>query len=153
MICEIYVQTSTKNPATQKKVEARWLISSVLADGQKRTKDGSVCLKDATAKKAALMALVDALARFTKAAVIKIYVSDDFVRNMLIANMPQRWEQNDWKKIRGNQPIKNEMQWKYIKGFLSDHAVSYAKAAEVSENKTLKEMEWRMNSVGGKQRN
>jgi ribonuclease HI len=124
----------------------------VLADGQRKTKDGSVCLKDATAKKAALMALSDALARFTKAAVIKIYISDDFVRNMLIANMPQRWEQNDWKKIRGNKDLKNETQWKYIKGFLSDHAVSYAKAAEVSENKTLKEMEWRMNSVGGKQR-
>ena len=147
MICEIYVQTSTKSPARQETVQARWLISSVLADGQKKTKDGSVSLKNATAKKAALMALAEALSRFNKAAVLRIYISDDFVRNMLIANMPQRWEENHWKKIRGNQILKNEMQWKYVRSFLSAHAVSYAKAAEIRENKTLKEMEWRMNNA------
>lgn len=150
MKCEIYIQTSTRNPAVQKCVKARWLISSVLGNGQKETRDGIVCMNNATAKQAALTALADALARFNKAAVIRIYISDDFVRNMLVANMPQRWEQNDWHKIRLNQELKHEMQWKYVKSFLSGHAVSYAGADEIRENKTLKEMEWRINNVGRK---
>ena len=114
------------------------------------TRDGIVCVNNATAKKAALIALADALSRFTKAAVIKIYISDDFVRNMLIANMPQRWEQNNWHKIRLNQELQHENSWKYVRSFLANHAVSYARAEEISENKTLKEMEWRLNNVGTK---
>lgn len=147
MKCEIFIQTSTRNPAVQKTVRARWLISSVLGNGQQMTRDGIVCVNNATAKKAALIALADALSRFTKAAVIKIYISDDFVRNMLIANMPQRWEQNNWHKIRLNQELQHENSWKYVRSFLANHAVSYARAEEVSENKTLKEMEWRLNNV------
>lgn len=150
MKCEIFIQTSTRNPAVQKTVRARWLISSVLGNGQQMTRDGIVCVNNATAKKAALIALADALSRFTKAAVIKIYISDDFVRNMLIANMPQRWEQNNWHKIRLNQELQHENSWKYVRSFLANHAVSYARAEEVSENKTLKEMEWRLNNVGTK---
>lgn len=150
MTCEIYIQTNTRNPAVQKTVTARWLISSVLENGQKVTRDGIACVNNATAKKAALIALADALARFNKAAVIKIYISDDFVRNMLIMNMPERWAQNGWHKFRNNQEIKHEMQWMYIKMFLASHAVSYAGADEVRENKILKEMERRLNNVKGK---
>lgn len=149
MTCEIYIQTSTRNPAVQKTVKARWLISSALENGQKVTRDGTVSVNNATAKKAALIALADALARFKKAAVIKIYMSDDFVRNMLIGNMPQRWEQNGWHKIRNNQEIRHEKQWMYIKMFLASHAVSYARADEIRDNKILKEMEWRLNNVKG----
>lgn len=150
MICEIYIQASTKNPAVQRVVKARWLISSVSANGAKQTRDGIVCLNNATAKQVALIALAEALARFNKAAVIKIYISDDFVREMLIHNMPQRWEANNWHKIRQNLSLAHEMQWKYVRNFLSGHAVSYARAEEVANNQTLKEMEWRMNNVRGK---
>lgn len=149
MICEIYIQASTRNPAVQKVARARWLISSVSANGQKQTRDGIVCLNNATAKQVALIALAEALARFNKAAVIKIYISDDFVRNMLISNMPQRWEANDWHKIRQNLDLAHEQQWKYVRNFLKCHAVSYAKADEVINNQTLKEMDWRMNHVKG----
>ena len=149
MICEIYIQASTRNPAVQRVARARWLISSVSANGQKQTRDGIVCLNNATAKQVALIALAEALSRFNKAAVIKIYISDDFVRNMLISNMPQRWEANDWHKIRQNLNLAHEQQWKYVRNFLKGHAVSYAKADEVINNQTLKEMDWRMNHVKG----
>ena len=148
MICEIYIQASTKNPAVQKTAKARWLISSVQGNGQRMTRDGIVCLNNATSKQVALIALAEALARFNRAAVIKIYISDDFVREMLIHNMPQRWEQNNWHKIRQNLSLAHEMQWKYVKNFLSGHAVSYATAEEIANNQTLKEMDWRMNNVG-----
>lgn len=144
MTCEIYIQASTRNPAIQRMVQARWRISTVQSNGQEQSREGIVCLNNSTAKQVALIALAEALARFNKAAVIKIYVSDDFVRNMLINNMPQRWEQNDWHKIRQNMTLAHEKQWRYVRNFLAGHAVSYARQAEITENETLKEMEWRL---------
>lgn len=149
MTVDLYVQTSTKNPARHKTVKAKWLICTK-SNGQEVKRDGTVVLNNSTAKQAALVALSDALSRFNKAAVIRIYISDDFVRNMLIANMPKRWEDNGWHKIRLNQTLAHETQWKYVKGFLTGHAVSFARAEELADNQILKEMEWRMNNVRGK---
>lgn len=145
---EIYIQTSTKDIKVQKMVRAKYLLCAS-AGGQQQTRDGTVCMTNATAKAAALAALVQALERFQKAAVIKIYISDDYVRNMLIQNMPYRWEQNGWHKIRYNMDLKYQPYWKKIREILSAHAVKYAGADEIKDNQTLKELEWRMNHVRG----
>lgn len=147
MTCEIYIQTNTKNPAVQKAVRARWLIRSVSENGQAITRDGSVSLSNATTKQAALIALSDALQRFTKPAVIRLYISDPFVRNMLTANMPTRWAANNWKKIRLNGELHHEALWHKIHEILKSHAVSYAREPELLDNKILNEMDWRMNNV------
>ena len=145
-MAEIYIQTSTKDIKVQKMVKARYLLCASVG-GQQMTRDGTVCMNNATAKAAALAALVQALERFQKAAVIKIYISDDYVRNMLTMNMPHRWEQNGWHKIRYNQDLKYEPYWRRIRQIMSAHAVKYAGADEIKDNQTLKEMEWRMNHV------
>lgn len=147
-MAEIYIQTSTKDIRVQKMVKAKYLLCAS-AGGQQQTRDGTVCMTNATAKAAALAALVQALERFQKAAVIKIYISDDYVRNMLILNMPHRWEQNGWHKIRYNMNLKYQPYWKRIREILAAHAVTYAGAEEIKDNQTLKEMEWRMNHVRG----
>lgn len=147
MTCEIYIQTNTKNPAVQKTIRARWLIRSVSENGQETTRDGSVSLSNATTKQAALFALADALQRFTRPAVIRLYISDPFVRNMLTTNMPTRWAANNWKKIRLNGELHHETQWHKIHETLKSHAVSYAREPELLNNKILKEMEWRMCNV------
>lgn len=149
MTCEIYIQTNTRNPAVQKMVRARWLIRSVSENGQETTRDGSVSLSNATTKQAALIALSDALQRFTKPAVIRLYISDPFVRNMLVTNMPRRWAANNWKKIRLNGELHHEALWHRIHEILKGHAVSYAGGPELIDNKILKEMDWRMNNVRG----
>ena len=146
-MAEIYIQTSTKDIRVQKTVRARYLLSAVV-NGQQMTRDGTVCMNNATSKAAALAALSEALGRFKRSDVIKIYVSDDYVRNMLIMNMPCRWEQNNWHKYRYNRELCHESYWRNIRSLLSAHAVNYASADEIKENKTLKEMEWRMNNVG-----
>lgn len=147
MKCEIYIQTNTRNPAVRKIVRARWLIRYVSENGQETTRDGSVSISNATTKQAALIALSDALHRFTKPAVIRMYISDPFVRNMLITNMPKRWAGNNWKKIRLNGELHHEAMWQKIHNDLKIHAVSYAREPELDQNKILKEMEWRMNNV------
>lgn len=147
-MAEIYIQTSTKDIRPQKIVKAKYLLCAS-AGGTQQTRDGIVYMNNATSKAAALAALVQALERFQKPAVIKIYISDDYVRNMLTMQMPARWEQNGWRKIRYNRMLKYAPYWKKIKELLSAHAVRYAGADEIKNNKTLKEMEWRMTHVRG----
>ena len=147
-MAEIYIQTSTKDIRVQKVVKAKYILCASV-NGQQMNRDGIVCMNNATSKAAALAALTQALERFQKPAVIKIYISDDYVRNMLMMNMPRRWEQNGWHKIRYNADLKYLPYWKRIKEIMSAHAVKYAGADEIKDNKILKEMEWRMNHVRG----
>lgn len=143
MTTEIFIRGATKNPAVQKQAHAKWSIVCVLNNGAVEKRDGVVCLNNATTKRAVLTALRDALMRFSKAAVIRIYVSDDYVRNALIQGWPKRWKANNWHRIRLNGEIKHLDLWQQISEQLSKHAVSIAGAQEL-ENKNLKYMDWRM---------
>lgn len=147
MKIDIYIQTRTKNPAVQKTAQARWLIHSVSENGQVSERDGIICISNATSKRAALSALEAALSRFNKAAVINIYISDDYVRNMCIMNMPKRWKANDWHKIRLNGELKHQDLWQKVTQLLSNHAVVYASGDECSRSYKLKELEDRLNGI------
>ena len=133
--------SSIRNPAIQKQAQARWMISAYQGDKVQDQKKGVVSLPNATTKKAALVALREALKRFNKAAVIKIYVQDDFVRNMLRGNMPERWAANNWRLLRYNGQIHHLELWQEISSLLKIHAVSYAGSDETACNKNIKEME------------
>ena len=147
MIVEIYIQTKTKNPAVLKTAQARWLIQSVSNSGQVNSKDGFVVISNATEKRAALQSLVDALSRFNKAAVLKIYISDDYVRNMCLTNMPTRWRENDWHKIRQNGTLVHSDLWQQLSSMLSNHAVNFATKEECQSSYKLKELEDRINGI------
>jgi len=147
MKVEIYVQGKTKNPARQQKAQARWCILCALNNGTVERRDGSVLLNNATTKRAVLTAFLVALEKFNKAAVIKIYISDDFVRASLINNWPKRWKDNNWHKIRLNGEVMHLDLWQQISQQMTKHAVSFARGEEL-DNKILKEMEWRLNNVG-----
>lgn len=142
MKTEIYIKGKTKNPAKQKKAEAKWCIRCVLGNGQEVTKAGTVVLNNVTTKRAVLSALLEALEKFNKAAVIRIYVSDDFVRACLINNWLGRWKSNDWHKIRLNGEVRHLDLWQQISLQLSRHAVTFARGEEL-ENKQMQEMKWR----------
>ena len=146
MKTEIFVQGKTKNPARMEKAQARWCIRCVLSNGAVETRDGTVLLNNATTKRAVLTALLVALEKFNKAAVIKIYISDDFVRSCLVNGWVGWWKSNNWHKIRLNGDVMHLDLWQQISAQLAKHAVTFAKGEEL-ENKTLKEMEWRMNNV------
>lgn len=146
MTTEIYILGKTKNPAIQKTAWARWMIVCVLNNGKVEKRNGVVCINNATTKRAVLTALTQALERFNKAAVLKIYISDDFVRASLINGWMGRWKDNNWHKIRLNGDLAHDDLWKKIQGQLSNHAVTFARAEEL-ENKYIKELEWRTNNV------
>ena len=147
MTIELFIQTKTKNPAVLKTAQARWLIQSVQSNGQVVSKDGAVAISNATSKRAALQSLVDALSRFNKAAVIKIYISDDYVRNMCLTKMPNRWKANDWHKIRQNGELKHCDLWQKVFSLMSGHAVAFASREECLASYKLKEMEDKLNGI------
>lgn len=147
MRTEIFVLGKTRNPAVQKKAWARWSIVCVQNSGTVEKRDGVVCINNATIKRAVLIALIEALGRFKKAAVIKIYISDDYVRNSLANGWTKRWRDNNWHKIRLNGQLIHEDLWRQVQSQLSNHAVTFAKAEEL-DNKYIKELEWRANNVG-----
>ena len=147
MKTEIYIQGKTKNPARLDKAMAKWQIRCVLNNGAVETRDGTVVLNNATTKRAVLTALLVALEKFNKAAVIKIYISDDFVRAVLVNNWLSWWRDNNWHKIRLNGEVRHLDLWQQISQQLAKHAVTFARGEEL-ENKILQEMEWRMTNVG-----
>ena len=147
MKVDIYIQGKTKNPARLERVQARWLIVCALSNGTQEKRDGVVQLSNATTKRAVLTAFLTALQKFNKASVLKIYISDDFVRSVLINGWLSRWKSNDWRRIRQNEEVKHLDLWQQIALQLNKHAVSFANGEELN-NRTLKEMEWRLNNVG-----
>jgi len=138
MLTEIYIKGQTKNPARLKKAQAKWSIVCVQNNGTIQRRDGTVCINNATTKRAVLTALSQALGRFNRPAVIKIYISDDFVRNSLANGWTQRWKNNNWHKIRLNGELIHEDLWRQIQGQLSGHAVTFAGQIEL-ENKLKQE--------------
>lgn len=140
MTTEIFVLGKTKNPAIQRRAWARYMIVCVRNNGTVEKRDGVVCINNATTKRAVLTALSNALERFNKAAVLKIYISDDFVRASLVNGWTNRWKANNWHKIRLNGQLIHEDLWRQVVSQLSNHAVSFARAEEL-DNKYIKELE------------
>lgn len=138
MLTEIYIKGQTKNPARLKTAQAKWSIVCVQNNGTIQRRDGTVCINNSTTKRAVLTALSQALGRFNRPAVIKIYISDDFVRNSLVNGWTQRWKNNNWHKIRLNGELIHEDLWRQIQGQLSGHAVTFAGQIEL-ENKLKQE--------------
>ena len=140
MTTEIFVLGKTKNPAIQRRAWARYMIVCVRNNGTVEKRDGVVCINNATTKRAVLTALSQALERFNRAAVLKIYISDDFVRASLVNGWTNRWKANNWHKIRLNGQLIHEDLWRQVVSQLSNHAVSFARAEEL-DNKYIKELE------------
>ncbi len=131
MKTEIHIKPQSKRPQTIKEARCNYELVCVYDDGRQEAKGGAVCIQDASEKRAALIALRDALKRFNRPAVIKIYIHEDFVRNMLQQQMPRRWKANNWRKIRQNGELKHKDLWQEITELTSQHAVSIAKKEEL----------------------
>ncbi len=131
MKTEIHIKPTSRRPQTIREARCDYELVCVYADGRQDAKGGSVCIQDASEKRAALIALRDALKRFNRPSVIKIYIHEDFVRNMLQQQMPRRWKANNWRKIRQNGELKHKDLWQEITELTSQHAVSIAKKEEL----------------------
>lgn len=126
MNIEIHIQPESRRPQQIKEARCHYEIICAFADGRQEARGGDVSIPDASEKKAALLALSEALKRFNKPSVIRICIEEDFVRNMLRQQMPRRWEANGWRKIRRNEELKHKELWQEITELLKMHAVVIA---------------------------
>lgn len=133
MKTEIHINPETKRPQRIQEARCRYEIICVFDDGRQEARGGSVCIPDASEKTAALIALKQALERFTRPSLIKIYMNEDFCRNMLAQQMPRRWEKNGWRKIRQNAELKHRELWQEITELTKQHAVVIAKKEELKK--------------------
>lgn len=144
MRIEVYILCN-KNPGIQRTAMARWIVAAY--EGTKDApqliwkRDGVVVSPKSTNKRASVVALRDALKRFTKPAVINFYIQDPFVKNMMQTNMPHRWSINRWKKYRYNAEIKYVEIWREIYGLLGRHAVRYVGRDELFGPELITKME------------
>lgn len=131
MKTEIHIQPESKRPQRIQEARCHYEIICVFDDGRQEARGGNVCIQDASEKTAALIALKEALKRFTRPSMIKIYMGDDFCRNMLAQQMPRRWQKNGWRKIRQNGELSHKELWQEITELTKQHAVIIAKKEEI----------------------
>lgn len=132
-------------PMVQRTAMARWIVAAYDGDTLSPVliwkRDGVVVSPRSTNKRASVVALRDALKRFTKPAVINLYIEDPFVRHMMQTNMPHRWSINRWTKYRYGQDIKYVEIWKEIYALMKGHAIRYVSADQLAGQQIIKQME------------
>lgn len=144
MRIEVYILCN-RYPMIQRTATARWIVAAYDGDNLSPVliwkRDGVVVSSRSTNKRASVIALRDALKRFTKPAIINLYIEDPFVRHMMQTNMPHRWSINRWTKYRYGQEIKYVEIWKEIYALMKGHAIRYVSADQLYGQQIIKQME------------
>lgn len=144
MRIEVYILCN-RYPMIQRSATARWIVAAYDGDNLSPVliwkRDGVVVSSRSTNKRSSVVALRDALKRFTKPAIINLYIEDPFVRHMMQTNMPHRWSINRWTKYRYGQDIKYVEIWKEIYALMKGHAIRYVSADQLYGQQLIKQME------------
>lgn len=144
MRIEVYILCN-RYPMVQRTATARWIVAAYDGDNLSPVliwkRDGVVVSSRSTNKRSSVVALRDALKRFTKPAIINLYIEDPFVRHMMQTNMPHRWSINRWTKYRYGQDIKYVEIWKEIYALMKGHAIRYVSADQLYGQQIIKQME------------
>lgn len=144
MRIEVYILCN-RYPMIQRTATARWIVAAYDGDNLSPVliwkRDGVVVSSRSTNKRSSVVALRDALKRFTKPAIINLYIEDPFVRHMMQTNMPHRWSINRWTKYRYGQDIKYVEIWKEIYALMKGHAIRYVSADQLYGQHLIKQME------------
>lgn len=144
MRIEVYILCN-RYPMIQRTATARWIVAAYDGDNLSPVliwkRDGVVVSSRSTNKRSSVVALRDALKRFTKPAIINLYIEDPFVRHMMQTNMPHRWSINRWTKYRYGQDIKYVEIWKEIYALMKGHAIRYVSADQLYGQQLIKQME------------
>ena len=144
MRIEVYILCN-RYPMVQRTATARWIVAAYDGDNLSPVliwkRDGVVVSSRSTNKRSSVVALRDALKRFTKPAIINLYIEDPFVRHMMQTNMPHRWSINRWTKYRYGQDIKYVEIWKEIYALMKGHAIRYVSTDQLYGQQLIKQME------------
>ena len=145
MAVEMFIQDEEKCTSQKKEVQARWYIRTVIK-GQVFERDGIVCLRDSTEQRASLLALMDALGRFNKAAEIKLYISNSHIRAAMNNGWLAKWQENNFITTKGDS-VRYASEWQQVSELLKIHKVVMAPKEELG-NRYSNELRRRINASG-----
>ncbi len=117
----IYIATDSRSPKATEK-HYGYVLECTVA-GTLKTREG-FGKTTGTYHQAVLMALAEALGRFTKPCGVTVYTEDTFILNMIAHNL-QRWKENGFQTGKG-EPVANQEEWRRIQELLERHAVRTA---------------------------
>ena len=130
MRTEIYIKPRTKRPQNIPEAIVDYELRCIFDDGRQEARGGHVALKNASIKKASLVALIEALKRFNRPQVIKVFIEEPFVRAMLIQGCPSKWKANNWMRIRKGCELHHKEEWQQLTDLMASHAISISKENE-----------------------
>lgn len=141
MRTKLFVTVESLRPGTLKEVKARWDVECILRSGKTVKRSSWISLKDASIKRAALVALKEALKIFNRATTMTVIIEEPTTRSILLNGWLTKWVRNNFTKKNGE--IANVDLWKDIATLISPHYVTYlyGRSLEIEIDR-IKEESW-----------
>lgn len=122
----IYIETSIKGVQSQK-AAGIYVMECIKYDGDDSkvvgTKDGLVCMENATEKELVLELLKDAFSRFTKSCSVQVITKCGYISGAINKHWFLDWKKNGWISKKG-APVAYKEIWEPLSEFLERHLVS-----------------------------
>lgn len=131
---EIYIETTIKGPVVK---DGKYAAALVFTKSTGESEDRFVTGKEAdtTFNRSILLAMIQALEKFTEACNITFHMGNSYIKNMVEAGNPEKWKRAEWKRMQGKE-VKNKDLWElYLeKSGKFSHRIEFAwsKAHEYS---------------------
>ena len=118
---EIYIETTIKGPVVK---DGKYAAALVFTKSTGESENRSI-----------LLAMIQALEKFTEACHITFHMGNSYVKNMVEAGNPEKWKRAEWRRTQGKE-VQNKDLWElYLeKSGKFDHKIEFAwsKAHEYS---------------------
>lgn len=123
---EIYIETTIKGPVVKDgKYAAALVFTKSTGESEDRFVKGEE--PDTTFNRSILLAMIQALEKFTEACHITFHRGNSYVKNMVEAGNPEKWKRAEWRRTQGKE-VQNKDLWElYLeKSGKFDHKIEFA---------------------------
>ena len=123
---EIYIETTIKGPVVKDgKYAAALVFTKSTGESEDRFVKGEE--PDTTFNRSILLAMIQALEKFTEACHITFHMGKSYVKNMVEAGNPEKWKRAEWRRTQGKE-VQNKDLWElYLeKSGKFDHKIEFA---------------------------
>lgn len=123
---EIYIETTIKGPVVKDgKYAAALVFTKSTGESEDRFVKGEE--PDTTFNRSILLAMIQALEKFTEACHITFHMGNFYVKNMVEAGNPEKWKRAEWRRTQGKE-VQNKDLWElYLeKSGKFDHKIEFA---------------------------
>lgn len=128
----IYIATDIRGAARVKHAKGMYILECFVQD-KPYTKEGRMCMDDATDNALTLTLLAKAVSRMQKRSVIRIFTRNGHILSTIKNEWNTGWQNNGWKNAKG-QPVKNAELWQAVTEELDKHIYTVTDEKHSYEN-------------------